>query len=135
MQEGNYIESGQWDLTLIPRNIRNGEYQMWLPVSSGNNQETRFLEPDKEFTLTIPSTAEKVIAAGAYDVRYQSYADFSGRGDQRYGVKKPDLVAPGVGILAAAPGGGENSLSGTSMATPFVTGAAALLMEWGIIEK
>ena len=60
---------------------------MWLPVSLGSNQETRFLEPDKEFTLTIPSTAEKVISAGAYDVRYQSYADFSGRGDQRYGVK------------------------------------------------
>ena len=135
VQEGNHIESGQWNLTLIPRNIRNGEYQMWLPVSLGSNQETRFLEPDKEFTLTIPSTAEKVISAGAYDVRYQSYADFSGRGDQRYGVKKPDLVAPGVGILAAAPGGGENSLSGTSMATPFVTGAAALLMEWGIIRK
>ena len=132
VQEGEHIESGQWDLTLIPRNIRNGEYQMWLPVSSGNNQETRFLEPDKEFTLTIPSTAENVIS---YDVRYQSYADFSGRGDQKYGVKKPDLVAPGVGILAAAPGGGENSLSGTSMATPFVTGAAALLMEWGIIRK
>ena len=135
VQEGNHIESGQWNLTLIPRNIRNGEYQMWLPVSLGSNQETRFLEPDKEFTLTIPSTAEKVISAGAYDVRYQSYADFSGRGDQSYGVKKPDFVAPGVGILAAAPGGGENSLSGTSMATPCVTGAAAQLMEWGIIRK
>lgn len=132
--EGNYIESGQWNLILIPRNITNGEYQMWLPVSAGSNQETRFLEPDKIFTLTIPSTAENVISVGAYDVRYQAYADFSGRGDQKFCVNKPDLAAPGVGILAAAPGGGESILSGTSMATPFVTGSAALLMEWGIVR-
>lgn len=133
-QEGNYIESGQWNLILTPENIRNGEYQMWLPVSSGSNQETRFLEPDKIFTLTIPSTADNVISVGAYDVRYQAYADFSGRGDQKFCVNKPDLAAPGVGILAAAPEGGESILSGTSMAAPFVTGSAALLMEWGIIR-
>ena len=132
--EGNYIESGQWKIEISPVNIRNGEYQMWLPVSAGSNQETRFLEPDKVFTLTIPSTARNVISVGAYDVRYQTYADFSGRGDQKFCVDKPDLVAPGVGILAAAPGVGESILSGTSMATPFVTGSAALLMEWGIIK-
>lgn len=133
-QEGDYIESGQWNLTLIPQNIKNGEYQMWLPISAGSNQQTRFLEPDKVFTLTIPSTARNVIAVGAYDVRYLSYADFSGRGDEKFCVDKPDLVAPGVGILAAAPGGGESVRTGTSMATPFVTGSSALLMEWGIIK-
>ena len=133
-QDENYIESGQWNLILIPKNIRNGEYQMWLPVSAGSNQETRFLEPDKVFTLTIPSTARNVISVGAYDIRYQSYADFSGRGDEKFCVDKPDLVAPGVDILAAAPGGGESVRTGTSMATPFVTGSAALLMEWGIIR-
>lgn len=132
--EGEYIESGQWELQISPVDIRNGEYQMWLPVSAGSNQETRFLEPDKVFTLTIPSTARNVISVGAYDVRYQTYADFSGRGDQKFCVNKPDLVAPGVGILAAAVGGGESVLSGTSMATPFVAGSAALLMEWGIIR-
>ena len=129
--EGNYIESGQWKIEILPVNIKNGEYQMWLPVSAGSNPETRFLEPDKVFTLTIPSTARNVISVGAYDVRYQAYADFSGRGDQKFCVDKPDLVAPGVGILAAAVGGGESVRSGTSMATPFVTGSAALLMEWG----
>lgn len=133
--EENYIQSGQWMMQISPINIRNGEYQMWLPVSAGSNQETRFLEPDRVFTLTIPSTAKNVISVGAYDVRYQSYADFSGRGDQKFCVDKPDLVAPGVGILAAAPGGGESVRSGTSMATPFVTGSAALLMEWGIVRK
>ena len=132
--EGEYIESGQWELQISPVDIRNGEYQMWLPVSAGSNQETRFLEPDKVFTLTIPSTARNVISVGAYEVRYQTYADFSGRGDQKFCVNKPDLVAPGVGILAAAVGGGESVLSGTSMATPFVAGSAALLMEWGIIR-
>ena len=130
--EENYIESGQWKIQISPKNIKNGEYQMWLPVSAGSNQETRFLEPDKEFTLTIPSTARNVISVGAYDVKYLAYADFSGRGDEKFCVDKPDLVAPGVGILAATPGGGESIRSGTSMATPFVTGSAALLMEWGI---
>lgn len=130
----DYIESGQWKIEISPVNIRNGEYQMWLPVSSGSNQETRFLEPDKVFTLTIPSTARNAISVGAYDVRYQTYADFSGRGDEKFCVDKPDLVAPGVGILAAEPGGGESVRAGTSMATPFVTGSVALLMEWGIVR-
>lgn len=68
-----------------------------------------------------------------------SYADFSGRG-RREGFtyvaaegRKPDLAAPGVGILAAKAGGGTESYTGTSFATPLVTGSAALLLEWGIV--
>ena len=47
---------------------------------------------------------------------------------------KPDLVAPGVDIMTAAPGGGYQARTGTSFAVPFVTGAAAMLMQWGIVN-
>lgn len=129
------IESGSWELRLIPERIVNGRYDLWLPVSSGSNSQTRFLEPSSTLTLTIPSTARKIIAAGAYNVRLNAYAGFSGRGDEEVCMSKPDLVAPGIGILGAAPGGGESVMSGTSMAAPFISGACALMMEWGIVKE
>lgn len=133
--EGGYISSGVWNIRLIPRRIVYGEYHMWLPDSSSLNLNTRFLLPTEDTTLTIPSTAEKVITVGAYDSALMSYADFSGRGYTRVIRRvKPEIVAPGVNITTVVPGGGFTAVSGTSFATPFVSGAAALLMEWGIVN-
>ena len=78
-----------------------------------------FDRPDPETTLTIPSTAGKVISVGAYDSRLMTYAAFSGRGYTRDGrTVKPDLSAPGVDIMATAPGGGYTPRTGTSFAAP-----------------
>lgn len=127
-----YIDSGVWRIVLTPQRIVTGDYEMWLNDSRGRNPATRFQHPSSDTTMTIPSTASQVIAVGAYDGRQNAYASFSGRGwpDSVYGVR-PDLVAPGVEITTTAAGGGYVAVTGTSFATPFVTGSAALMMEWG----
>lgn len=131
---GNFINSGVWRFELVPREIVVGNYDIWLPAGGVKNPATRFLLPSEYTTLTIPSTAYRAITVGAYNAYSDSYAPFSGRGFTRDLQIKPDLVAPGVNIMSCSPGGGYTMRSGTSMATPFVTGSAVLLMEWGIIR-
>ena len=131
----DYLDSGIWTFRLTPERIVTGRYDMWLPSRGILNPSTRFLRPVPETTLTIPSTAANVISVGAYDDSYRAYADFSGRGFTRQTQQvKPDLAAPGVDIVTARRGGGYEAVTGTSFAAPFVTGSAALLMQWGILQ-
>ncbi len=132
--EQTYIGSGIWRILLEPVKILSGQYDLWLPSHNLLNPSTRFLGASPDTTLTIPSTAGKAITVGAYDPSYQSYAQFSGRGYTRLNQVKPDLAAPGTNITAPAAGGGYERVTGTSFAAPFVTGAAALIMEWGIVK-
>ncbi len=133
--EGSYVESGIWTFRLQPQRIIQGRYDFWLPSSAVLNFSTRFLRSTPDTTLTIPSSAAKVITVGAYNSVTNSYADFSGRGFTRLTDQvKPDLCAPGVGLMAPGNGGGYRSVTGTSFAAPVVTGSAALLMQWGITD-
>ncbi len=138
-----YIDEGVWRLLLEPSLIRNGFFYIYLPVASTRNQGTRFLNPSTEMTLTIPSTAPKAIAVSAFHPLTGEFADFAGRGavslDQfqeksNIGAVRPTVAAPGVDIAAPMPGGGYGSFTGTSFATPFAAGVAALMMEWGILR-
>ena len=131
-----YLNTGIWTIEITPRRIANGELRLYMPSAVVRSENTRFLLPSPAQTLTIPSTAQKVITVGAYNAYVRSYAAFSGRGNadsDRAENNKPDLTAPGVNIRIGEGEGGA-VVSGTSYATPFVTAAAALLMEYGIVQ-
>lgn len=138
-----YINAGVWTFLLQPVRTITGNYTFYLPSGTVRNADTRFVRTTPDVTLTIPSTASKVVTVGAYDIVYDAYADFSGRGylyQEQVNSRtadsfvKPDLVAPGIGIMAPNREGGYTPVTGTSFAAPFVTGAAALLMQWGIVQ-
>ena len=135
-----YIDSGIWGFRLEKKRIADGKFQMYLPPAVQRNNGTRFFLSNPQLTMTIPATSKRVVSVAAYNEVEESYADFSGRGIQGGASylagegNKPDLAAPGVGILAAKAGGGTESYTGTSFATPIVAGSMALLMDWGVIR-
>ena len=98
-------------------------------VAAGNNGP-------KRMSVTTPGISRKVITVGCSDdhrevmVGGKRMVDYSGRGPTREMILKPDLVAPGSSVVSCAADTDSYAIkSGTSMSTPIVSGAVALLLE------
>lgn len=110
------------------RVLIRGVEQLWdeglVVVAAAGNQGPR------PGSVTAPGSSRKIITVGSSDLLRGKTA-ISGRGPTFECVCKPDLVAPGNHVLACAPGADNRYgiKSGTSMSTPLVSGAAALMLE------
>lgn len=124
---------GIWDIRIFGDSIVDGEYWAWLPITGQISGSVEFLKPVPEYTIVYPAAAMRSITCGAYSADDGSLSVSSSWGPTRMPRIAPDFVAPGVDVRGIYPTG-FGTMTGTSAAAAITTGAAALLMEWGIIQ-
>ncbi|HKQ69691.1 MAG TPA: S8 family peptidase [Polyangiaceae bacterium] len=139
------VQAGRWVVRLHGLDIRDGEYHGWIerddprPVGRAAdrvrwNFPSFFGERSNVDNSSVTSLAcgLRVVCVANLDADNEVIAISSSQGPTRDGRFKPDVAAPGVEVLAAngfASGGrGWIRMTGTSMATPYVTGVMGLML-------
>ena len=134
--------AGRWTVGLKGADVVDGRYHAWIERDAACPRcQSRFAETDAVSASTTGTICNgfRSIAVGAYNPHSDRHelAFFSSSGPTRDGRVKPDLLAPGVRILAARSAPHEATaqaslltrMSGTSMASPYVAGTVALMFE------
>ena len=132
---------GDWRVVIEGERIVDGRFDAWIERDAGGARaQSRFAASDIDPQATIGSIASGFhpVAVGAATAQARP-ARFASSGPTRDGRPKPDLVGPGVRVVAARstpPGGlrptdGLTAMSGASQAAPLVAGVAALCLEAG----
>ncbi|MEM6646130.1 MAG: S8 family serine peptidase [Bacteroidota bacterium] len=158
--EGEEPQSGNWTITLTNNDGSAYAFDGWLQdMFIGLNGTVDLVGGDANKTVGTPGVATHAITVGSFITRAlysdisgfpivgaalstsDDLSDFSSRGPRRDGVTKPEITAPGQGVISSMSSdasistdsrvvGGQHYLTqGTSMATPGVAGAIALLFQ------
>lgn len=126
--------NGVWTFRVFGDVVVSGKYYMWMPIAGFIKPNTGFNNSVSQITITIPSTAPKVITVGAYNDITNSIYVASGRGYTVDNFVKPNIVAPGVSIYGPFPDNEYVTMTGTEVSAGIVAGISALLLEWGIVK-
>lgn len=151
------VTAGVWQLRLRGKQVSNGQVDVWT-LDTSQRIDVIFSGKSVQDTMKVgsPGAAASAVTVGSYTTKVQwtdidgllqqvgldldDISDFSSEGPLRDGKQKPDVAAPGAMIGAALSADSPVSrtyvishqyriMAGTSMATPFVTGIVALLLQ------
>jgi subtilisin family serine protease len=121
---------GTWNFHLRSTENERFSFNAWLPSGNLISENTFFLSPDPDTTITSPGNTKNVFTVTAYNQQTGNILNESSRGYTRNGQVKPDVAAPGYNITCAVPNGKYGTLTGTSASAAQAAGAMAILFEW-----
>ena len=84
---------GSWKIRVYTDSFNNGNYHIWLPITGFSDPDVRFLRPNPDTTLTVPSASVSTMTTAAYNAYDNSLFLNSSRGFTRTGQIKPDFAA------------------------------------------
>lgn len=125
---------GIWKINVYSRGDLELGFHIWLPMEKFISANTFFIRPDPYVTVLTLGTATVPITATAYNHIDDSLWLDSSRGYSRIGAITPQIAAPGVNIVGPTLDQTFAEFTGTSVSAAHMTGAAVLLLEWGIVR-
>jgi hypothetical protein len=128
------ITEGIWRFTLTGRSILNGVFNAWIPQEGVSVGGTRFVSSDPYGTISNPATSDYTITAAAYNQTNNNVLDYSGIAFLEDYINRIDVAAGGMNALTVAPNNKTAIVNGTSVSAAVLTGACAMLFQWGIVE-
>lgn len=125
---------GIWTFNVYARGDLTLDYHIWLPIHNFIGENTYFVKPNPDTTVTSPGNALTPMTVTGYNNVSGEIYQFASRGYTRTNVVKPDITAPAVNLIGPTLDNGFGTESGTSLAAAHTAGIVAMLFEWGIVR-
>ena len=129
------LQPGVWKIRIYGDYIIDGNYNLWLFEKSMLFGGTRFTSPDSYGTITNPSTGRYSITVSSYNQTNLDAVSSAGVAFANQEYNPIDIVAGGVNAKVAGINNSIAFANGTAIAGAVVSGASALMFQWGIVDK